>query len=100
MLNVLADGEWHPMDRVIRAGTRVVPPSKGQQWYRTGLANPRTGTLPSRVKATDTHDQVRDGRWDGCRRVLTALARRGVIEIDNPSGGKSVSGKRVRLVRK
>lgn len=97
MKRVLADGEWHPMDQVIRAGAKHVPPNKAQQWYRTGLGRTQTGELPQRVKAQDRHDQVRDGRWDGLRRILAAMARKGHIEIEAPEGARLVGQKRVRL---
>lgn len=99
MLAVLADGEWHPFEELIRAGAPHVPPSHAQQWYRTGLSSKHTGNQPYKVKATDVHDQIRDGRRDGLRRQIAKMNQDGRIEVRNPSGGKSIAGKEARLVR-
>lgn len=99
MLEVLADGEWHSFDELIRAGAPHVGPQRAQQWYRTGLGNRQKGVAPWAVKATDTHDQIRDGRRDGLRRLIAKLHRDGRIEVRNPSGKKWISGKEARLIR-
>lgn len=99
MLAKLEDGEWHPMEELIRAGAPLVGPQRAVQWYRTGLGRKQKGIQMWKVKATDTHDQIRDGRRDGLRRIIAKLHRSGQIEIRNTSGKKWISGKEARLIR-
>jgi hypothetical protein len=96
MLEVLGDGEWHDIAKVVRAATPLVPPQAALDYFRRNIVGKRVDTkVPNvRVKAVDTAQQVRDGKWAVCRRVLSGWKVRGMVEYDG------VPATRVRLLRR
>ncbi len=73
---LLADGEWHPVEDVLAAGIRVVPPGVA---YRAGESDRTRKGAGARTKG-GAETSVASGARGLVRRVLAEQVRRGTVE--------------------
>jgi hypothetical protein len=73
---VLADGNWHTRDELLRAAAVRVPP--GQAW-RTGESDRRRTTPGERIRGDD-HTTIASGARRSARYVLKSAVHWGAIE--------------------
>lgn len=80
---VLADGNWHTRDELLRAAAAKVPP--GQAW-RTGERQRIKGSNPGRRRTRgDDHTTVAAGAHRAAAGLLKSAVHRGAIE-QGPDG--------------
>jgi hypothetical protein len=93
LYELLADGQWHSVPKVITELSKLVPPGVAARRAEEGRAvqqRRRLGEDRGRVKGlatTTTAGQIRTGQWDLARKRLREIIERGTtVEVNRPLG--------------